>query len=160
MPFLVPEDFKRDLLARTDMLALIGPHTQLKRSGSTHKGLCPLHREKSPSFHVRPELGTFKCFGCGEGGDAITFLRELQGYSFLEAVEELAARGREDAGARAGGGAAIGERPGAVGDARGSRGSPDVVPAAGRTLVRLHLIPPAPQPRGTRGRTLRPWARR
>jgi len=111
MPFLVSEDFKRDLLARTDMLALIGPHTQLKRSGSSYKGLCPLHREKTPSFHVRPEIGTFKCFGCGKGGDAITFLRELQGYSFMEALEELAARAgvnmpepvRAEAGRSAGG---------------------------------------------------------
>ncbi|HEX6130679.1 MAG TPA: DNA primase, partial [Actinomycetota bacterium] len=76
---------------RTDLVQLVGQHLTLKRAGAdSMTGLCPFHQEKSPSFSVSPSKGVFYCFGCGKGGDAITFLRELEGLSYVEAVERLA----------------------------------------------------------------------
>src|SRR5690606_2672556 len=60
--------------------------------GGSRKGLCPFHDEKSPPFNVRPAQGSYHCFGCGAGGDAIAFLREIEGLSFSEAVERLATK--------------------------------------------------------------------
>lgn len=73
-----------------DIIATIRRYVELKRSGSSWKGLCPFHREKTPSFHVFPARGTWKCFGCGEGGDVISFVMKQRNLSFLEVVEELA----------------------------------------------------------------------
>lgn len=78
------------VLDRTDMAAVIGEYVRLQRSGSTYKGLCPFHQEKTPSFNVVPEKRMFYCFGCQKGGDIIAFLREIEGLSFVEAVERLA----------------------------------------------------------------------
>ena len=69
---------------------VIGDYVNLKRSGSNYLGLCPLHGEKNPSFNVNPSRGIFKCFGCGEGGDAIAFLMKLDGLSYLEALKVIA----------------------------------------------------------------------
>lgn len=66
--------------------------TLRKAGGDSSKGLCPFHDEKSPSFHVRPSLGYYHCFGCGAGGDAIAFIREIEGLGFAEAVERLAGK--------------------------------------------------------------------
>ncbi len=74
----------------TDIISVIGSYVDLKKSGSSWKGLCPFHREKTPSFHVSPVRNTWKCFGCGKGGDVISFLMELKNLEFLEIVEELA----------------------------------------------------------------------
>lgn len=72
---------------------IIGAHVTLKPAGvGTLKGLCPFHDERSPSFHVRPGVGRFHCFGCGEGGDVITFVMKIDGLAFAEAVEYLAPR--------------------------------------------------------------------
>src|ERR671939_831855 len=71
---------------------VIGEHLQLKRAGSSLKGLCPFHDEKSPSFHVTPTRQLWNCFGCGEGGDVITFIQKIDHLSFSEAVELLAGR--------------------------------------------------------------------
>src|SRR5262249_53897534 len=76
----------------TDIVALIGEHVALKRVGRNYQGLCPFHTEKSPSFSVSPERGVFHCFGCQKSGDAITFVREVEGLDFVGAVERLAAR--------------------------------------------------------------------
>lgn len=76
----------------TDMVALVGEHLALKRVGARYRGLCPFHQEKTPSFYVNPELGLYKCFGCNAGGDAITFVREIEHLDFVEAVERLAAK--------------------------------------------------------------------
>lgn len=73
-----------------DIVATIGQYVQLKKAGSSWKGLCPFHREKTPSFHVSPERGTWKCFGCDAGGDVISFLERYKGLDFLEVIEELA----------------------------------------------------------------------
>jgi DNA primase len=76
----------------TDIVGLISERLALKRAGRRFVGLCPFHTEKSPSFSVNPELGLYYCFGCQEKGDAITFIRKLDGLDFPEAVERLAAR--------------------------------------------------------------------
>ena len=77
------------VLARTDIVAVVGEYVRLQRTGSSYKGLCPFHDEKTPSFNVVPEKGLFYCFGCQKGGDVIAFLREIEGLSFVEAVERL-----------------------------------------------------------------------
>ena len=86
----IPQDFVHDLLARVDIVELIGRHVQLKRGGANHMGLCPFHGEKSPSFSVSNSKQFFHCFGCGKHGDAVGFLMEHAGLSFPEAVRELA----------------------------------------------------------------------
>jgi DNA primase len=76
---------------RTDIVHLVSQHLTLKKSGhDSMSGLCPFHQEKTPSFSVSPAKGVFYCFGCGKGGDAITFLRELEQLSYVEAIERLA----------------------------------------------------------------------
>ena len=77
---------------RTDIVALVSQYLALKKTGhDSMSGLCPFHQEKTASFSVSPAKGVFYCFGCGKGGDAITFLRELESLSYVEAVERLAA---------------------------------------------------------------------
>ena len=72
---------------------VVGEHVTLKSGGvGSMKGLCPFHDEKTPSFHVRPQLGLWHCFGCGEGGDVISFVQKINSLSFTEAVEYLAGR--------------------------------------------------------------------
>ncbi|HXX31506.1 MAG TPA: DNA primase [Myxococcaceae bacterium] len=87
---LIPEHKIEEVLERVDLVALIGRHVELKKSGRSFKGRCPFHEEKSPSFYVTPELRRFKCFGCQVGGDAIAFVQRYQGKSFVDAVRELA----------------------------------------------------------------------
>ncbi len=76
---------------RTDIVHLVSQHLTLKKSGhDSMSGLCPFHQEKTPSFSVSPAKQVFYCFGCGKGGDAITFLRELEQLTYIEAIERLA----------------------------------------------------------------------
>jgi DNA primase len=89
---LIPDETVREVLSATELVELIGRIVPLKRSGRNFTGLCPFHREKSPSFNVSPERQRWKCFGCGESGDAITFLMEHDKVSFPEAVQLLADR--------------------------------------------------------------------
>ena len=89
---MIPPGFLQELLSRVDIVDVIGPHVELKRSGSSWMGLCPFHGEKSPSFSVVPAKQFYYCFGCGAGGDAIRFLTEQLGMSFVEAVRDLAGR--------------------------------------------------------------------
>ena len=78
---------------RTDIAEVVGDVVTLRPAGGGNfKGLCPFHDEKSPSFHVRPRSGSFHCFGCGEGGDVISFVMKIDHLSFAEAVERLAGR--------------------------------------------------------------------
>ncbi|NLJ45308.1 MAG: DNA primase, partial [Treponema sp.] len=86
----IRKDSLEAVLGRTDVAAVIGEYVRLQRSRSGYKGLCPFHNEKTPSFNVVPEKGLFYCFGCQKGGDVIAFLREIEGLSFVEAVERLA----------------------------------------------------------------------
>jgi DNA primase len=80
----------REIRARVDIATLIGAQVPLKKRGNDLVGLCPFHAEKTPSFHVHPDRGFFKCFGCGAGGDAITFVQRLENVAFGEAVRTLA----------------------------------------------------------------------
>lgn len=87
---MIPPAFLHDLLARADIVEIVGRHVQLKKAGSTHKGLCPFHGEKTPSFTVSASRQTYHCFGCGAHGNAIGFLIEHSGLSFIDAVKDLA----------------------------------------------------------------------
>ena len=78
---------------RSPIADVVGEHIQLRNAGGGNlKGLCPFHDEKSPSFNVTPARGYYFCFGCGEGGDVITFVRRMEHLSFAEAIERLAQR--------------------------------------------------------------------
>ena len=88
---ILAEDIER-VRAATDFAAVAGEHIALKRAGRRLQGLCPFHAEKSPSFSINAEEGLYYCFGCGAGGDVITFVREVEHVDFAEAVERLAAR--------------------------------------------------------------------
>ncbi len=88
---LIPEAKVQEILERTDIVGLIGRRVELKRAGHALKGLCPFHGERTPSFIVTPERRRFKCFGCGAGGDAISFVMKQDGKSFVDAAKELAA---------------------------------------------------------------------
>lgn len=83
-------DQVEEIKQKTDIVALIGQYVSLKKAGRHYKGLCPFHGEKTPSFMVNEELGLYKCFGCGAGGDAIKFLMEIEGVDFIEALKQLA----------------------------------------------------------------------
>ncbi len=89
---LIDQTTIREVLARTDIGSFIGGYVSLRKRGNDLVGLCPFHGEKTPSFHVHPDRGFFKCFGCGKGGDAIGFLRELENLTFTDAVRALARR--------------------------------------------------------------------
>lgn len=89
-PVSIPRPVVEEVLARTDLAELVGRTVTLRRNGRSWVGLCPFHQEKSPSFNVIPHKGIFHCFGCGEGGDAVAWLRKTRGLSFPEAVRELA----------------------------------------------------------------------
>ncbi|MGH7662438.1 MAG: DNA primase [Vulcanimicrobiaceae bacterium] len=82
----------REILARTDLAALVGQYVTLHKRGRDLVGLCPFHGEKTPSLHVHPDRGFFKCFGCGKGGDAIRFMMELENLRFPDAAQVLAKR--------------------------------------------------------------------
>jgi DNA primase catalytic core len=75
-----------------EILPLVEDYVRLRKAGGTYKGLCPFHQEKTPSFTVTPARGTYKCFGCGEGGDAISFVEKLEQVDFVGAIESLAKR--------------------------------------------------------------------
>jgi DNA primase len=87
---VIPPAFVQDLLSRADIVEIVGRHVQLKKAGINHKGLCPFHGEKSPSFTVSATRQTYHCFGCGVHGNAIGFLMEHSGMGFLDAVRDLA----------------------------------------------------------------------
>ena len=78
--------------AAAEILPLVEDYVRLRKSGGTYKGLCPFHQERTPSFTVSPARGTYKCFGCGEGGDAISFVERLEQVDFVGAIESLAKR--------------------------------------------------------------------
>ncbi|MES1246109.1 MAG: DNA primase [Actinomycetota bacterium] len=75
-----------------EIVPVVEQYVQLRKAGATYKGLCPFHQERTPSFVVTPVRGTFKCFGCSEGGDAITFVEKMENTDFVGAIETLAKR--------------------------------------------------------------------
>ncbi len=87
---MIPQGFIQDLLARVDIVEVVGRSVQLKKGGQNYLGLCPFHGEKSPSFTVSPSKQFYHCFGCGAHGSAIGFLMEQRGLSYVEAIRELA----------------------------------------------------------------------
>lgn len=87
---MIRQEIIDTILDRTDIVQVIAQHVQLKKSGVRYVGCCPFHQEKTPSFYVFPHTGTFKCFGCGEGGDAIHFIEKAENKTFVEAVRTLA----------------------------------------------------------------------
>src|SRR5450755_761073 len=84
------EGLLEEILRRTDLVQLVGRRVKLDRKGRVFWGLCPFHKEKSPSFKVENERRTYHCFGCGAGGDAFKWLTESEGMTFPEAVQKLA----------------------------------------------------------------------
>ncbi len=88
---LYPQYFIDDLRDRADLVRVIQPYVRdLKKKGANWMGCCPFHQEKTPSFSVSPSKGFYKCFGCGKGGNAYTFLMEMEGLNFPEAVQRVA----------------------------------------------------------------------
>lgn len=88
----IPPETIEQVLQATDIVDLIGSYFPLKRAGSTFKCNCPFHNEKTPSFNINPARQYYKCFGCGEGGNAITFLMDYENLPFIDAVKKLADR--------------------------------------------------------------------
>ncbi|MEX2436057.1 MAG: CHC2 zinc finger domain-containing protein, partial [Balneolaceae bacterium] len=89
---MISEDKKEEIRATADIVEVVGDYVKLKKSGSGFVGLCPFHNEKTPSFHVTPNLGIYKCFGCGESGDVFNFVMQMEGISFPESLRSLADR--------------------------------------------------------------------
>lgn len=89
---LIPDDKIREVRERASILDVVSDYVSLRKSGANYQGLCPFHGEKTPSFNVNPARGIFHCFGCGVGGNAITFVAKMEGLSFPEAVKFLAKR--------------------------------------------------------------------
>ena len=86
-------ELKEEIRAANDIVDVISQYVTLKRSGRNYFGICPFHREKSPSFSVSPDRQYFHCFGCHKGGDVFTFVSEIEKLSFRETIEFLAERG-------------------------------------------------------------------
>ncbi len=89
---MIPHEYIEEVVRRNDISDVVGNYVQLKRKGRLYSGLCPFHSEKSPSFYLYPETQSFYCFGCGEGGDVITFIKKINNIDYLEAVKMLAER--------------------------------------------------------------------
>ena len=89
---MIPQEYIYELTQRNDIVDVIKGYVQLKQRGRIHSGLCPFHNERTPSFTVYPETQSFYCFGCGAGGDVITFAKRINNIDYIEAVKMLAAR--------------------------------------------------------------------
>lgn len=89
---MIPREIIEEIVYRTDISDLIGSYVTLKRAGSNMNGLCPFHSERTPSFTVFPNTKSFYCFGCGAGGDAITFVMRAENLDYPSAIEVLASR--------------------------------------------------------------------
>jgi DNA primase len=88
----IPDEKIEEVRAAADIVDVVGDYVQLKRSGSSFKGLCPFHSEDTPSFNIDPDKNLYHCFGCGAGGDVFKFVQEIEGVGFLEGVRLLADR--------------------------------------------------------------------
>src|SRR4030067_3251422 len=85
-------DQVEEIKSKIDIVSLIGEYVSLSRAGRNFKANCPFHQERTPSFIVSPELAIWKCFGCGLGGDVISFVEQIEGMEFYEALKYLADR--------------------------------------------------------------------
>ncbi len=88
----LPEGFLRDLRDNNDMVSVAQSYVELKRAGHTYSCRCPFHSERTPSFHVYPDTQSYYCFGCGAGGDVVTFIRQIENLDYMDAVRFLAQR--------------------------------------------------------------------
>lgn len=86
----ISDEKKNQILENSDIVAIIGDYVDLKKSGNSYKGLCPFHNEKTPSFTVDDKKQLFHCFGCGEGGDVVSFIMHKEGLSYIDAMKYLA----------------------------------------------------------------------
>src|SRR5574344_269915 len=84
------EELVTQIKDRLDIVDVVSEQVILKKSGKRYWGLCPFHKEKTPSFSVEPSMGIYKCFGCGEGGDAISFIMKTQNREFMDVIKDLA----------------------------------------------------------------------
>ena len=91
MPSL-SDSFLQELRLKTDVVDLISSYVSLKKRGNTYVGLCPFHNEKTPSFTVYENTQSFYCFGCGAGGDGVSFMRKIENLDYIDAVKVLAQR--------------------------------------------------------------------
>ena len=89
---MIKHDDKVKILEAAQIVDVVGAFVPLKKRGANYIGLCPFHNEKTPSFNVNPARGIFKCFGCGEGGDSVSFLMKHEHYTYPEALRWLAER--------------------------------------------------------------------
>jgi DNA primase len=89
---VIPHEYIEELVSRNDIVDVVGSYVQLKRKGRLYGGLCPFHSEKTPSFYVYPDTQSFYCFGCGAGGDVISFTKKINSIDYPEAVKLLAGR--------------------------------------------------------------------
>lgn len=89
---MLPDSFLQELIAKNDIESVASSYVSFKRRGRNLVGLCPFHGEKTPSFNLYPETSSFYCFGCGAGGDVITFIRKIENLSYIDAVKFLADR--------------------------------------------------------------------
>jgi len=138
MPGLIRRSDIDEVRSRVNIADIVGDYVTLKSAGvGSLKGLCPFHEERSPSFHVRPGVGRYHCFGCGEDGDVFTFLQRMDHVSFQEAVERMAARVGIDLHYEDGGTAA---------SEHGNRARLLAANAAAEQFFRSQLAEPAAQP--------------
>lgn len=93
---MIPHEYIEELTRRTDIVDVVGNYVQLKRKGRLYGGLCPFHSEKTPSFYVYPDTQSFYCFGCGAGGDVITFTKKIENLEYIETIKLLAQKGGLD----------------------------------------------------------------
>ncbi|HPK41139.1 MAG TPA: CHC2 zinc finger domain-containing protein, partial [Candidatus Cloacimonadota bacterium] len=89
---MIDDKFTQTVINNTNIVDLIGSYISLKRSGSNYKACCPFHEEKTGSFMVSPSKQIYKCFGCGKAGNVITFVRDYEKISYMDALKKLAER--------------------------------------------------------------------
>ena len=90
LDFIINDEVLEEIRQKADIVGLISEYVNLKKSGANYLGLCPFHNEKTPSFSVSPSKEFFHCFGCGAGGDVITFVMKFENLGFIDAVQFLA----------------------------------------------------------------------
>src|SRR5579872_1980101 len=89
---MAPSDDVQQIKDRLNITDVVGQYVQLRRAGRNFTARCPFHKERTPSFHVSPERGTYMCFGCGEKGDIFSFVERMESVDFKTALQDLAKR--------------------------------------------------------------------